>query len=334
MDDLFSDSAHKLFTQTFNDAVRHAAESGRPDANAWRACEESGFLDALVPEPSGGAGLRLCDVLPVALSAGWHAIPAPIVPTMLARAWLATIDRRAADGSIAIAPFGLERDQDALRIPCVAWGRVADWVLARSEHGWHLLDARLAQRTPWGGHGSLDAGLLWQGTLPGALPACEVEPDTLAAASHAAMMAGAMERVLGQTQEYANQRAQFGRPIGKFQAVQQQLSVMAEHVAAARMAAVLAFQSETALPDPVLAMAGKARAAMAAPLVADIAHAVHGAIGITEEYALQRFTRRLREWRRADGSESYWAERIGAHALSSGATALAYLRTRLYAVAA
>ena len=46
-------------------------------------------------------------------------------------------------------------------------------------------------------------------------------------------------------------------------------------------------------------------------LAASIAHAVHGAIGISEEHDLQLYSRRLHEWRLADGSEGYWARALG-----------------------
>jgi alkylation response protein AidB-like acyl-CoA dehydrogenase len=97
------------------------------------------------------------------------------------------------------------------------------------------------------------------------------------------------------------------------------------------MAAELAFQGDDGLPRPLLAALGKARASQAVAQVADIAHAVHGAIGVTEEYDLQLYTRRLRDWRLAAGSEAHWHERIGADAIASGADALTYLRTALYA---
>ena len=105
---------------------------------------------------------------------------------------------------------------------------------------------------------------------------------------------------------------------------------MAEQVWAARMAAQLAFQGRDGLPQPLLAALGKARASLAVARVADIAHAVHGAIGVTEEYDLQLYTRRLREWRLAAGSESHWHARIGAHALADGGDAVSYLRTALF----
>ena len=81
---------------------------------------------------------------------------------------------------------------------------------------------------------------------------------------------------------------------------------MAQHVAAAGIAAELAFSGEGCVPARLAAAIAKARTSMAVPLVASTAHALHGAIGITEEYDLQLYTRRLHEWRMADGSETSW----------------------------
>src|SRR6202041_541173 len=53
----------------------------------------------------------------------------------------------------------------------------------------------------------------------------------LGALMRAAQMAGAMEAALDITASYATERVQFGRPIGKFQAIQQQMAVLAEHAA-------------------------------------------------------------------------------------------------------
>jgi hypothetical protein len=38
---------------------------------------------------------------------------------------------------------------------------------------------------------------------------------------------------------------------------------------------------------------------------------LHGAIGVTAEYDLQLYTRRLHEWRMADGSEAFWNRMVG-----------------------
>ena len=52
----------------------------------------------------------------------------------------------------------------------------------------------------------------------------------------------------------------------------------------------------------------------AAMVAGRTAHQVHGAIGVTMEYPLQRFTRRLWEWEASDGTSAHWARQLGAEA--------------------
>lgn len=329
MDNIFGDAAERLFAQTCTPDVIRRLERGQPSGDAWQACEDAGFADALVLEDHGGAGLGLADALPVVLAAGRHLCPYPIAHTLLARAWLSRAQRPQASGAIALAPHGLAIDGGRIAGERVAWARSADYVLAGIDGQTWLLPVQAARVEPNGVHGSLDGSVSW--ALSDAERLDNPAPlDTMAAAAYAGLIAGAMDRVLAMTLDYANQRTQFGKPIGRFQAVQQQISEMAEHVWAARMATQLAFQGDDGLPRPLLAALGKARASQAVPRVADIAHAVHGAIGVTEEFDLQLYTRRLREWRLAAGSESHWHDRIGADALASRADALTYLRTALY----
>jgi len=341
MDSLFGDAARRLLAETFSPEVLDAAERGEPPGHAWQAIEDSGFLDALVPESSGGAGLRLPDILPLALASGACGIGVPLVQTLLARAWLDAAGHTAPSGPIALAAFGVDVDKQRITARAVPGALGAQWVLADTGEDILLLSAQAAVRTRTEGHGNQDADLRWPAgadidfSCPKQAANSGSDKTSLAAmlaAACSALMAGAMERVLALTTEYAGQRVQFGKPIGRFQAVQQQLSVMAEYVWDARMAAQLAFQSDGALPRPLLAALGKARTSTAAPVVADIAHAVHGAIGITQEYALQRYTRRLREWRRAAGVETYWAGIIGADALAADCSALDYIRQSLFTV--
>ena len=134
--------------------------------------------------------------------------------------------------------------------------------------------------------------------------------SALHAALTTAQIAGAAERVLEMSIAHAQQRTQFGKAIGSFQAVQHQLSVMAEQACAARMAAQLSFASATHLPDRTLAAMGKNVAGEAAAVIAAGSHAVHGAIGITAEFDLQLYTRRLLAWRVQAGSPSHWAMQV------------------------
>jgi alkylation response protein AidB-like acyl-CoA dehydrogenase len=124
-------------------------------------------------------------------------------------------------------------------------------------------------------------------------------------------MAGAMEALQATTIEYASTRKQFGREISKFQAIQHQIAVMAQEVMAARMAAQGAFVGPPLDVSPLRAAAAKARAGQAAQQVAAIAHAVHGAIGMTQEHHLHKLTGALHRWRLAHGGESGWARELG-----------------------
>lgn len=137
----------------------------------------------------------------------------------------------------------------------------------------------------------------------------------LAAIAAAGQMAGAMEAVQEMTIAYASTRQQFGREISKFQAIQHQIAVMAEEAQAARMAAQAAFVGAPDAASEQKAAVAKARCGRAAVTVAAVAHAVHGAIGMSEEYPLHNFTRRLHGWRMAHGGDSYWSRRLGRWAL-------------------
>lgn len=331
MQDLFSDALRQMLD--VHCTARHVREieAGASVSTLWQAIEASGFANALLPEAQQGAGLGLRDAFPMLLLSGSYALPAPLAHTMVLRAVFAAAEAPVPAGSITLAS-GTERASDGtIRCAAVPYGAVADWVVARLEEGSLLLDTSAAQRTPPGVPGSLDADLAWsRGAGESVRPEHLEDWREIGAAICAAQMAGAMEAVLRRTIDYANERVQFGKPIAKFQAIQQQLSVMAEEVFASHMAAELGCASVSHLPDRTLAAVAKARASEAAWTVASIAHAVHGAIGITEEYDLQLATRRLHEWRLAYGSESYWHGRLGHALLSSGASMVEFVQGNVF----
>jgi acyl-CoA dehydrogenase len=133
-------------------------------------------------------------------------------------------------------------------------------------------------------------------------------------------MAAALQRTVELTIVYAGQRVQFGQPIARFQAVQTHLARLA---ADAQRVAVVVDAAQAALgehDDPqldlALVCAARTLAGEAAILGARLAHQVHGAIGVTMEYPLQRFTRRLWEWEASDGTAMRWAQRLGADAMT------------------
>jgi acyl-CoA dehydrogenase len=140
------------------------------------------------------------------------------------------------------------------------------------------------------------------------------------------MMSGAMQWTLEQSVHYAQDRVQFGKPIGRNQALQQSLALLAGEVAASRMAAQAACADLDAVDLGAAARfsvaVAKIRAGEAAGHAIAISHQIHGAMGFTREHALQFATRRLWSWRREFGTESWWAERLGQAAIERGSASL------------
>lgn len=310
MDTLFSDALRDLLQDQCTPQTVRAIEA-QPDVRPlWDTLQASGFADALVAERLGGAGLALTDAFHLFALCGTYAVPLPLAETMWARALLSQQGVAVPAGSITFAK-AQTAPQGGLQADLVRMGRVADHVIVvQATQAW-LLPTASATSTAAGF--PLDANLTWSDdAVQGALRLSQA-PDvqTLQACLYAAQLSGALMAVFERTLQYANDRQQFGRPIGKFQAIQHHLSVMSEHAFAARMAAQLGCQSDNLLPDPLRVAVAKARTSEAALEVAALGHAIHGAIGFTAEFDLQLLTRRLHVWRQAAGSESYWHTVLG-----------------------
>jgi len=293
--------------------TRGIEASGKLD-DTWDVLVESGFLDALAPEEAGGFELPLSEVAPLLQALGRHAVAAPVGETMVARALLAQAGVEAPSGPIVLATL------HGGKAAVTPLARVAEFALVQEAGRAVLTPLAGASVEATGVHHGLAASLAWNAAPSG--PAFDLPAGALracAAVIRACAIAGAADRLLELTVEYANARVQFGKPIGKQQAIQQQLAVMAEETVAARIAAQIGCASGLP-PETRAAAVAKFTASRAAPQIAATAHAVHGAIGISEEYDLQLFTRRLHEWRLADGSETYWAELLGAERQAQAAS--------------
>lgn len=185
-----------------------------------------------------------------------------------------------------------------------------------------------------GDWGDLDAVLHIAGVAAPDLPIADLilsglgdAAMPLRAAATVSLMAGAMGQALALSIEHVNMRQQFGRPLGKFQAVQQSLAVMACEVAAVdAAAAAMASRLDGTGFDVEAAgfeiAAAKLRANRAVGIVTAVAHQVHGAIGFTKEYDLNRVTIPLMRWRGAHGNDAYWAQRLGRQVASFGGRGL------------
>ena len=306
----------RLLDDVADMAAVRALESGASVVPLWQALTASGYLDALVAQDAGGAGLSLSDIAPLIEALGAHALPLPVADTMVARAFLGGA---APDGPIVLVT--------SLAQP-VCGARFAEHALIDTGEALVLTPVTALAPCDTGVHGSSAA--LLSGLPQGPVfkrPSNGLRP--IAAVLRAGLIAGAGARLTEMTTAYANERVQFGKPIGRQQALQQMLAVMAQDMVAARIAARQGAARGLIVPIPRAASAKITTSAAAARLAAS-AHAVHGAIGIAQEHDLNMFTRRLHEWRLADGSEGYWAGVLGAARLASGETTVDWVREAIF----
>lgn len=316
---LLTDAAARLFGDL-------AEKRSDPFAQLWAPVEDAGFPLLLVPEADGGFGGSWTDAFAVLRLAGYHALPLPVGEAIVATWLLNRAGLAPAEGPATIAAQAegeIAGDRFTGTLAGIPWGREAGAVVA-------ILDGRLIRLN------RSDAAIEMRQSLAdeprdalrftaaaATHAACDVELIRLGALIRTAQIAGAMDAALAQSIAYANERVQFGKPIGKFQALQQNLAVFAEEAAAVNCAGQAAFAAAgkyDGAADFEIA-AAKLRANMAIGVGTSTAHQVHGAIGFTKEYSLHPLTRRLWSWRSEFGNDSHWSAILGRQVIAAGADA-------------
>jgi acyl-CoA dehydrogenase len=333
MENVLLDSFRRLLGQISPSSAVRRAERDGDVAGILREVDDSGFLDALVPESKGGSGLALDDVLPLFLAAGEYLLPIPFAETMVARALIATSERQAPRGmAIMLWPI---TSAGRLRSQIEPLGAPSSLALVQRGTTFQLVPVTYGEqeRDPF--------GISRTGTV--AVPDSSAQPllcFTLAdvhllhwaAAITASTMAGALQRLLDLSLTHVNDRQQFGRTLSQFQAIQQQMSVFAERTVCAQVAARIGLSAIGLVLDGARVATAKSVVNESASACASIAHAVHGAIGISEAHDLQLYTRRLARWRLSFGSDTYWQRHLGnARLAAPDATSVDFVRRRLAA---
>jgi acyl-CoA dehydrogenase len=332
---LLEETLERLFTERSGPEQRQLAEADGWAGGCWDALNEAGLPWIGVPESAGGSGGEVPDACTLLRLAGRHAVPLPLAEGGLLGGWLlAEAGLELPGGPVTVA---VPRPADRLVIEdgrvtgtltWVPWGGQAEVVALAAVGPTPGDGARVVTLDP--GDASVQPGhnvagerrdrLTWARAEPrqAGTPDRDVAPELLlrGALSRALLMAGAMEAVADLTVEYAAQRQQFGRPVGSFQAVAQRLVRMSSEAEAGILATEVGAKA-----DFEIAVA-KSSASRAASEVAAHAHQVHGAIGMTREYTLHHFTRRLWSWRQEWGSERQWSQTVGTQVTAAGPDAL------------
>jgi acyl-CoA dehydrogenase len=330
------DSAERLFDSLVTPSVLEATEGGNWPSPVWDAIEEHGFASALIPESLGGYGSTWHDAYFVVRAAGRYRVPAPLPETLCARWLQAQSGLAVSSGPLTMSRPGpdvvLAKNNGQWRLsgtlPRAPWGRIAEAVVftVESDGAVVVVSAPVAGATVLTGTnlaGEWRDSLTFTNhpVLAAAWPKDSAPADVgvLGAMSRSAQIAGGLSSLIEMAVAYANDRRQFGKPIGKFQAIQQNLAVLASEAAAADVAAEMAFRAMDGHVPGYLAAVAKIRSAEAATRAAAIAHQVHGAIGFTREYQLHWITRRLMAWRSEFGGAREWAGHLGRQVVTTGA---------------
>lgn len=340
VDAILDETAARLFAEHVDPTLLATSARGEWPAALWCKIEEIGLTKALLPEGAGGFGVPVVQALRLLRLAGQAALPLPLAETMLAGWLLSGAGLPVGDGPLTIA-FGdgvtLEPSGAGWRLEgqaaFVPWGRDACVVAVVAMRQGQAFVAAVPGSAARCHPGANSAGEPRDRLSFGvALPADAVAPAAsgigllqlraAGAVARSLTIAGAMQRVCDMSVLYAQERRQFGKPIGSFQAVQHNLAVLAGEAAAAAAASDLAADGfADGLRISAIAT-GKARTSEAAGIGAAIAHQVHGAIGFTQEHSLHFLTKRLWSWRNEFGTEAEWSRHLGMQAAASGADRL------------
>jgi alkylation response protein AidB-like acyl-CoA dehydrogenase len=310
------DAVRDLLTRECPPAVvREAWDGGAAAprvAAVWSKLAEMGVVGAAVPESAGGLGLGACDVVPLLEEAGRVALPLPIVETaFVAGPLLAAAGDDDAVGRLVSGELLVACALDgAAEVP---WAGDAGLVLVGERPGGPVSRLTSEIHRADSIDGARRLGLLAEGATGEPLDATDeacLAAWQRGALGTAAQLVGLSRALLAMTVTYAEERRQFGVPIGTFQAVKHQLAnalLGVEFAAPAVLRAAWSLDTRADTADRDVAMA-KALASDAAEQVAATALQAHGAIAYTTEYDLHLFAKRVwasartwgdAEWQRA-----------------------------------
>lgn len=314
-----------------------AYEAPFHDPAKWAELAELGIFYALASETDGGMGGHAFDIVTVFEELGRALCPEPLLGQMLAAA-LAPYDlvtSGTARYALAVgemdAPYDLrdittqaklsgDRWQLSGRKSVVYGAPSADVFLVAAKNidgvlGLFRVEASDAQVS---GYAMIDGGPAGEVFFDNA-PADLVMLDAadrvgqaldLGALALCAEALGAMEVVQATLIDFLKTRQQFGQPIGSFQALQHRTIDLAIEVEQARSIIVLAASAYGTSAFPKRASQAKYLVGKIARQVSEEAIQMHGGIGITWEYPLSHYAKRLVMIDHQLGDEDWHLERL------------------------
>jgi alkylation response protein AidB-like acyl-CoA dehydrogenase len=291
----FADSLDAMLTAADTPSVVRSWSRGEHASGRalWRRIAEAGVFALAVPEAYEGLGPRPVELAVAFVELGRHAVPGPVVETVMAAALLT-------EPGLAKRQLPALASGEAMATAAPAGSYALDGDVATTRLTWDGDGLRMAP-----GHGPVRASLDPARRLTPLLPGGELlTPDppvtqalTWARLATAAQALGVGLALLDRTVAYVRQRTQFGVPVGSFQAVKHQL---ADAKIALEFARPLLFGAALTMTESDVA-AAKVTACEAAYATARTALQLHGAIGYTAEYDLSLWLTKARALRASWG---------------------------------
>ncbi|WP_224814286.1 acyl-CoA dehydrogenase family protein [Hasllibacter sp. MH4015] len=290
---------------------------------AWDGLVELGTLYALADEGAGGMGGSGFDIAVVFEALGRALCPEPVLPALLAIRLLAAAGQdldpllTGTKYAIGIGELDAPYDLDGIKTQAVerdgTWhltGRksvvygsaVADRLLIVARMGDALavfaVDAPQAEVTPFGMIDGGPAGEVFLDETPATLvlrDARAAVEDAMEAGALAlsAEALGAMEATMAALTDYLGTRKQFGQPLGAFQALQHRAIDLMIEVEQARSSVILAADALNGPDQSHRTSQAKHLVGKIARQVSEEAIQMHGGIGITWEYPVAHYAKRL-----------------------------------------
>lgn len=298
------------------------------DAGLWAQLDELGLTRLTASKQSGGSGaswVQGAALLGLAAAAG---APVPLAEHGVLGAWLLEEAGLPNDGALRTVC----RPDPSGRALNVTFGRDASAVVALWEDGqrWRVADVPVDQVELTEGRNLAGEPCETVQFDLADLESAPVVDDSVGhqfhirgALARSAQVCGAMERALELVLAHTREREQFGRPIGRFQAVQHLVADIAMESSLARAATdtAVARAAASSWQDPgMLFSVGVAKSCVghAASVVVRGAHQVLGAIGTTLEHELHVLTKPILVRRSEYGSVQEWDETLAELAASAG----------------
>ncbi|MGD1257775.1 acyl-CoA dehydrogenase family protein [Mycobacterium seoulense] len=300
-------------------------------SDLWHQLAELGLLRLTGAVEHGGSGAGWYEAAELLKAAVRSGIRIPLAEHDLLACWLLEASGLAADGAARTVCL-VDKHGVATHVP---WASMADRVVVV----WHVdrqyrvtdVAAEMLTITPGANligepRDTVAAELSgWQGTPIGAGLVSQLRLKS--GLVRAIQVCAALDSILQLCIEHVTSRTQFGRPLSKFQGVQNLVSDVAAEAALARAATEAALTAgitrEWSGPAlEFLVAAARSCAGHAASVVVRNAHQVHGAIGTTREHRLHESTRAALAWRSEFGSMRYWDDVVTDAAMHASAGGL------------